>query len=287
MRTTGRTILITGGTSGIGLGLARRLAALDNTVIVAGRRKDLLDRIPEENPGIEALHLDVTDPTSIAAAAEELRRTHPDLDVLVNMAGIMLPEDLTDPAHLDVAEATVATNLLGPIRVTTALLPQLLGQDDATVVNVSSGLAFVPLPVTPTYNATKAAVHSWTQSLRVQLAGTSVGVVELVPPAVRTTLMGQEDSEHAMPLEDFLDQTMHILTTQPDVEEVLVDHVRFLRFAEAEGRTADVLAALSSPRAESRGAEVRGVRRTGLVASRSRERSGHGRRCRRLRVPVR
>lgn len=247
MQTTGRTILITGGTSGIGLGLAQRFAALGNTVIAAGRRKELLDRIAEEHPGIHGLHLDVTDPASVEAAAEELASTHPRLDVLVNMAGVMLPEDLTDPAHLRTAETTVATNLLGPIRVTTALLPQLLRQDDATVVNVSSGLAFVPLPATPTYNATKAAIHSWTQSLRVQLAGTTVGVVELVPPAVQTDLMpALRDAEHAMPLDDFLDEVVHILTTQPDVEEVLVDRVRYLRFAEAEGRTADVLAMLAA-----------------------------------------
>lgn len=247
MKTTGRTILITGGTSGIGLGLAQRFAALGNTVVVAGRRKEQLDRIAEEHPGIDTLHLDVTDPASIAAAADELATTHPPLDVLVNMAGVMLPEDLTDPAHLGTAELTVATNLLGPIRVTTALLPQLRRQDDATVVNVSSGLAFVPLPATPTYNATKAAIHSWTQSLRVQLAGTSVGVVELVPPAVQTDLMpALRTAEHAMPLDAFLDEVVQILTTQPNVEEVLVDRVRFLRFAEREGRTDDVLAMLAA-----------------------------------------
>jgi uncharacterized oxidoreductase len=246
MKTTGNTLLITGGTSGIGLGLALRFAAAGNTVVVAGRRTEALDRITAEHPGIEGLHLDVDDPASIAAAAETIARTHPDLNVLVNAAGIMQPEDLRDPAHVATAEAAVTTNLLGPIRMVDAFLPQLLRQDDATVVTVSSGLAFVPLPATPTYNATKAAIHSWSQSLRVQLAGTPVRVVELVPPAVRTTLMaGLQESEHAMPLEDFLDEVMAILAAQPDVEEVLVDRVRFLRFAEAEGRYADVLANLS------------------------------------------
>ena len=247
MKTTGNTMLFTGGTSGIGLGLALRFAAAGNTVVVAGRRKQLLDAIVAEHPGISAVELDVADPASIAAAYEAVSRSHPELDVLVNMAGIMLPEDLRDPGHLAVAEATVTTNLLGPIRVLNAFLPLLLRQDEAAVVNVSSGLAFVPLPVTPTYNATKAAIHSWTQSLRVQLAGTGVQVVELVPPAVRTDLMpGHRDDESAMPLEEYLNETFEILRARPDVEEVLVDRVRFLRFAEVEGRYDDVLAMLSS-----------------------------------------
>lgn len=246
MKTTGNTMLFTGGTSGIGLGLALRFAAAGNTVVVAGRRRALLDRIVADHPHIEAVELDVADPASIAAAHETVSRTHPELNVLVNMAGIMLPEDLRDPDHLAVAEATVTTNLLGPIRVLNAFLPLLLRQDDATVLNVSSGLAFVPLPVTPTYNATKAAIHSWSESLRVQLAGTSVGVVELVPPSVRTDLMpGHRDDEQAMPLEDYLTEAFEILRTQPDVEEVLVDRVRFLRFAEVEGRYDDVLTLLS------------------------------------------
>lgn len=246
MNTTGNTMLFTGGTSGLGLGLALRFADAGNTVIVAGRRTDLLDRIVAEHPGLSALRLDVADPASIAVARETVGRSHPQLDVLVNMAGIMQPEDLRDPGHLEVAEATVTTNLLGPIRVLDAFLPLLLSRPAATVVNVSSGLAFVPLPATPTYNATKAAIHSWTESLRVQLAGTSVQVIELVPPAVRTDLMpGHRDDERAMPLEESLTETFGILQSEPDVEEVLVDRVRFLRFAEVEGRYHDVLAMLA------------------------------------------
>ena len=245
MKTTGNTMLFTGGTSGIGLGLALRFAEAGNTVVVAGRRRELLDRIAADHPGIEAVELDVADPASIQATYETVGRSHPDLNVLVNMAGIMQPEDLRDPGHLAVAEATVTTNLLGPIRVLNAFLPLLLRQEDAAVVNVSSGLAFVPLPVTPTYNATKAAIHSWTESLRVQLAGTAVQVIELVPPAVQTDLMGQRDSDHAMPLDDYLSEAFGILQAQPDIEEVLVDRVRFLRFAEVEGRYDDVLTTLS------------------------------------------
>lgn len=245
MQTTGNTILITGATSGIGLGLAERFAAAGNTVVVGGRRQELLDEFTSAHPGSSSVRIDVSDPTSIAAAAESVAARHPDLNVVVTMAGVMQPENLGDPAHLDVAEATVETNLLGTIRTASAFLPLLQRRPDGVLMTVSSGLAFVPLPLTPTYSATKAAVHSYTQSLRVQLAPSGVQVVELVPPAVRTTLLGQQDDESAMPLDEFLDETMRILAEQPDVEEVLVDRVRVLRFAEAEGRHAEVLAHLA------------------------------------------
>jgi len=245
MRTTGNTILVSGGTSGIGRALAERWHADGNTVVVAGRRKDLLDEIAAEHPGIETLELDVADPASILAAATTVADRFPALDVLVTMAGIMRPEDLRDPAHLADAEATVTTNLLGTIRTVSAFLPQLLGREQATVMTVSSGLAFVPLPVTPTYNATKAGVHSYTESLRVQLAGTPVQVVELVPPAVQTGLLGTPDPSW-MPLAEFVDEVAGILAAEPDVREVLVGQVRPLRFAEAEGHYDQVLAAMAA-----------------------------------------
>jgi short-subunit dehydrogenase involved in D-alanine esterification of teichoic acids len=245
MKTTDNTILITGGTSGIGLGLALRFHRAGNKVIIAGRRKGLLDTITAEHPGVEALVLDVTDPASIAGAYATVTREHPELNVLVNMAGIMLPEDVRAPEFLATAESTVSTNLLGPIRVLAAFIPFLAKQPDAAVVNVSSGLAFVPHPISPTYSATKAAIHSFTDALRVQLADTPIQVLELVPPAVRTTLMGQQDSEQAMPLEDFLDETMKLLRTEPDAHEILVENVRFLRFAEANGNYDRALAMLS------------------------------------------
>ncbi|MEU9895259.1 SDR family oxidoreductase [Streptomyces phaeochromogenes] len=163
MKMTGNTILITGGTSGIGLGLALRLHEAGNKVIVAGRRKELLDRITSEHPGIEALVLDVADPASIARAAESAATSHPQLNLLVNNAGIMLPENLLDPASLPVAEDHVTVNLLGTIRMTYAFLPLLEDKSDAVVMNVTSALAFVPLPITPTYNATKAALHSFSE----------------------------------------------------------------------------------------------------------------------------
>ena len=176
MKMTGNTILITGGTSGIGLGLAVRLHEAGNKVVVAGRRKELLEEIAAEHPGIDTLVLDVADPDSIARARETTTVSHPELNVLVNNAGIQLPENVLDPAGLAVAEAHVTTNLLGTIRMTYDFLPLLVGKDDAVVMNVTSSLAFVPFPATPTYNATKAALHSFTESLRAQLAGTPVPV---------------------------------------------------------------------------------------------------------------
>ncbi|CAO5165364.1 uncharacterized oxidoreductase [Frankia sp. AiPs1] len=248
MKMTGNTILITGGTSGIGLGLALRLFEAGNKVIVAGRRKDLLDEIMAEHPGIDALNLDVADPDSIARARETVAASHPGLNVLVNNAGIMLRENLLDPAGLPVAEDHVMTNLLGTIRMTYAFLPLLVGKGDAVVMNVTSSLAFVPFPVTPTYNATKAALHSFSESLRIQLASAEAGVqvIEVVPPGVRTTLLGQQDDDHAMPLDDFLTETLDLLREKPDAKELVVERARFIRDAAANGSYDDVLAMLSS-----------------------------------------
>ncbi|GAA4709042.1 SDR family oxidoreductase [Phytohabitans rumicis] len=245
MKTTGNTILITGGTSGIGHGLAVRFHEAGNKVIIAGRRKELLDQIATEHPGIESIVLDVADPASITRAADTLAATHPRLNVLVNNAGIMLPENLLDPASLPVAEDHVTTNLLGTIRMTYAFLPHLVTRDDAVVMNITSALAFVPLPITPTYNATKAALRSFSESLRVQLAGTPVQVIEVAPPGVRTTLMGQQDAENAMPLDEFLTETLTLLSTQPDAKEIVVERAKFVRYAEANGTYDQVLAMLS------------------------------------------
>jgi uncharacterized oxidoreductase len=253
MKTTGNTILITGATSGIGRGLALRLHNAGNTVIVAGRREELLKSIVADNPGIHSVVLDVDEPDSIAQAFRTVTAAHPELNVLVNMAGIMRPENLLDPTFLTTAESTITTNLLGPLRMLAAFTPFLVSRGaaedaGATIINVSSGLAFVPLPLTPTYNATKAAIHSFTQSLRVQLAGTGVQVLELVPPAVQTDLMGQANDESAMPLEDYLSEVMGLLAADPSAEEILVDKVKGLRFAEANGAHADILAMLSAHR---------------------------------------
>ncbi|SMG40557.1 SDR family oxidoreductase [Agreia pratensis] len=245
MNITGNTIFIPGATSGLGLGLALRFQAAGNHVIIGGRRTELLDRIVEENPGIGAVQIDTADASSIERATQQVVAEHPGLDTVILMAGIMEPEDLHTADFLETAERTIATNLLGPIRLIAALVPHLASRPSATIMTVSSGLAFVPLPATPSYSATKAAIHSFSQSLRVQLADTSIQVLELAPPAVATSLMGQEDDPNAMPVDEFLDETMSILASQPDAREILVSRVGFLRFAEREGRFDDVLDLLS------------------------------------------
>lgn len=248
MRINGNTIFIPGATSGIGLALAERLHDAGNTVIVGGRRRELLAEIAQQHPGIDTIQIDTTDAASIAAASAEVIARHPRLNVLVTMAGIMRLEDWTTPAgFVETAEATVTTNLLGPIRLIGAFIEHLRTQPDATIMTVSSGLAFAPLRVTPTYNATKAAIHMLSESVRLQLAGTSVRVVELEPPSVATDLMaGQRESAFAMPLDEFADEVMQILRDEPDATEVQVERVKFLRYGEARGDYANVVATLNA-----------------------------------------
>ncbi len=246
MNISGNTVFIPGATSGIGRGLAERFADAGNQVIVAGRRERLVTEVAAGHDNIEGFTLDVTDPRSIEAAVSTIESSFPETNVLITVAGIMRPEDLHSDDFLPTAETTVATNLLGPIRLIGALTEFLAAKDDAAILTVSSGLAFVPLPLTPTYNATKAAIHSFTQSLRVQLSDTGIQVVEIVPPAVRTALMNLEDAEHAMPLDDFLSEVMDLLASEPDADEILVENVKFLRYAEANGNYHDVLGRLLS-----------------------------------------
>ncbi|MDB5045143.1 MAG: DltE [Deinococcus sp.] len=236
MNQTGNTILITGGGSGIGRALAESFQRAGNQVIIAGRRQDVLDETVAANPGMNSALLDIARAEDIQRFATRLTADFPGLNVVIHNAGIMRPEQLKDAA-LDDAEATIATNLLGPIRLTAALLPHLLAQPSAALLTVSSGLAFVPMALTPTYSATKAAIHSYTQSLRHQLRGTSVEVFELVPPYVQTELMGaaQASDPHAMPLQEFIDETVSLLEQLPHGGEVLVERVKALRLAEATG----------------------------------------------------
>jgi uncharacterized oxidoreductase len=248
MKTTGNTILITGGGSGIGRALAEAFHALGNKVIIAGRRQDALDAVTAANPGMASLALDVEDPAAIVAFADRVTKEHPTLNVLLNNAGIMRAEKLQTPqVGLADAEAMVTTNLLGPIRLIAALLPALQKQPRSTIINVTSGLAFVPLTVTPTYSATKAALHSYTQSLRHQLKGTSTEVIELAPPGVQTDLMPtQATNPQMMPLAEYIAEVMSIFTTQPEAAEVCVERVKFLRLAEAQGRFDATFAMLNS-----------------------------------------
>jgi uncharacterized oxidoreductase len=237
MKISGNTILITGGGSGIGRGLAEALQALGNQVIIAGRRKAQLEETAEANPGMKFLTLDIEDRTGIRAFAGRLAAEHPDINILVNNAGIMRAEALLDQQDdLNDAEAMVTTNLLGPIRLTAALLPLLRKQPHSAILNVSSGLAFVPLAFTPTYCATKAALHSYTLSLRYQLRDTAIEVIEIIPPYVQTDLIGGAEDPRAMPLKAFIAETMSVLQATPTPLEICVKNVHGLRFAAEEGR---------------------------------------------------
>jgi uncharacterized oxidoreductase len=238
MKLTGNTILVTGGGSGIGRALAEQLAARFNRVVIAGRRRDALDAVVYSHHGIESAVLDIDNAASISPFVKELVRRQPMLNVVIHCAGIMRYERVMKAGFsTEVAEATITTNLLGTIRLTTALLPHFLSQPEATIITVSSGLAFVPLAMTPTYCATKAAIHSYSQSLRYQLKDTKVRVIEIAPPYVQSELMGvrQASDPIAMPLNDYIAETMAILEASPDVSEVLVERVKPARFAEARG----------------------------------------------------
>ncbi len=237
MNPSGNTILITGGGSGIGRALAESLHKLGNQVIISGRRQSALDETTGANPGMQSLILDVAEVGSIRSFAADVTEKFSSLNVLINNAGIMRTENLLDqPEDLADAEAIVATNLLGPIRLTAALLPHLKQQPSAAIVNVSSGLAFVPLAVTPTYCATKAAIHSYTQSLRWQLRETSIEVLEIIPPYVQTELMNGAEDPRAMPLPEFIAETITILTHQPTPPEIAVARVQPLRAAAESGK---------------------------------------------------
>ena len=242
MDTRNDTILITGGGSGIGKAMAGALHARGAKVIIAGRRREPLEAVAAAHPGMALETLDVADPASIKTFAARVIETHPDLNVLINNAGIMVAEDGID---LAVAEQTIAINLLGPIRLTAALLPHLKRKAAATVVNVTSGLAFVPLTSTPTYSATKAALRSWSQSLRRQLAATSVGVLEWAPPAVATDLVpGHAENPNSMPLADFTAESLALFEAG-GADEILVERVKFLSGAEARGEYDAVFRALN------------------------------------------
>jgi uncharacterized oxidoreductase len=227
MKLSGNTVFITGGTSGIGRSLAEALHKRGNQVIISGRRKGHLAEVTKANPGMQSLELNVEDPASIAAVAKKLIAEYPKLNVLINNAGIMQIDDAAGAIDDSVLVSIVTTNLLGPIRMTSALIEHLKKQPSATVINVSSGLAFVPLASTAVYSATKAAIHSYTQSMRYRLKGSSVRVLELIPPWVQTDLLNSKDEPRAMPLAAFIEEAVTVLGT--DAEEVLVERVKMLR----------------------------------------------------------
>ena len=247
MRLTGNTVLVTGGTSGIGRALAEEFHKRGNRVVIAGRRRHLLDEITAANPGMGALPLDVENPVAIDAFADQVRAEWPGLNVLVNNAGISRAEDLAGgAADLAVSRSILQTNVVSVLHLTAVLLPTLQAQPHATVLTTTSGLAFVPLATYPTYCASKAFLHSWLQSLRFQLRGTAVEVLELAPPYVQTELGGprQATDPHAMPLADYVAEVMRLLgEPSPPRGEILVERVKALRWAEAGGDYKTVFAA--------------------------------------------
>jgi uncharacterized oxidoreductase len=246
MDITGNTIFVPGATAGIGLALAVRLRARGNTVIIGGRRTEVLETLAAEH-GFGTVRIDTTDPASISEATADVVRRYPELNVLVAMAGIMRIEDWASPGFLADAEEVVSTNVLGPIRLIASVIEHLRARPGAAIVTVSSGLAHAPLRPTPTYNATKAAIHMLSETLRLQFADIGVQVIELVPPAVRTALLpGQETSEVAMPLDEFADEVVTLLEKDPDAHEILVERVRFLRYAEVRGDYDQVVATLNA-----------------------------------------
>ncbi|WP_410575156.1 SDR family oxidoreductase [Amycolatopsis sp. cmx-4-61] len=238
MDITSRTVFVAGATSGIGLELARRFRAAGSTVIVGGRRTDLLARLAGE--GFTTVEIDVADAGSVTRARDEVLRAHPSVDTVITMAGTGAPEDLHDPAHFDTARTTIEVNVLGTIRVIDAFTPHLLSLGRGTVVTVSSGIGFLPFPLMPTYGASKAAVHAYTEALRAQLAGTGVEVAELVPPAVATTIGGS--NPHALALDAYGAEVMDLLAQNPTPRELLVQRVLMHRWAERDGTYDELVA---------------------------------------------
>jgi uncharacterized oxidoreductase len=239
MQLTGNTILITGGTSGIGRGLAEAFHRRGNQVVITGRRQHLIDDITAANPGMLGFQLDVRDPKSIDALAARVRKQIPALNILMANAAMARLENLTtNPIDLSDSRAIIETNIIGVLGVTAALLPILKKQPKATIVTTTSGLAFVPRNTFPTYCATKAFLHSWIQSLRVQLRTSSVEILELVPPYVQTELGGPQQltDPHAMPLADYINEVMQLLADADVADgEILVERVRGERWAERDG----------------------------------------------------
>jgi uncharacterized oxidoreductase len=240
MDITSRTVLIAGATSGIGLELARRFASAGSTVIVGGRRTDLLGKIAAE--GFATVQIDVTDQASIDRARDTLLASHPGLDTIVTMSGIGIPEDLRDPAHFSATVQTIDTNLLGTIRVIDAFTPHLIGRGAGTIITVTSGIGFLPFPVMPTYAASKAAVHAYSEALRAQLDGTGIDVAELIPPAVAVTPEAKQRNPRALDLADFATEVMDLLQTSPTPHEILVKGVLMHRWAERDGTYDELVA---------------------------------------------
>ena len=242
MQWTDNTILITGGGSGIGAGLAAALHRAGNQVVIAGRRREALEAVARRHPGIAYVPLDQSDAGAVRAFAEEVVRRHPGLNVLINNAGIVRTEDLRAPDP-DVVDEVISTNLIGPLLLTAHLLPALRRRSSSAIVNVTSSLAFVPKAALPTYCATKAALHSYTESLRFQLRHSRIRVIEVSPP--RVYLEGVPDDGYGVGVEEFVRAVMSLLASRPEADEVVVDAATLLRFAERRGEYQKVYATVN------------------------------------------
>ena len=250
MRLTDNTILITGGTSGIGRALAESLHARGNKVIITGRRQNLLDEVTGRNPGMVGISADMGDTAAVERLSTDVKAQFPQLNVLINNAGIAGLENYTaDSVDTSLAISIIQTNITSVIQLTSALLPTLRAQPRSTLMVTTSGLAFVPYPPGPVYSATKAFLHNWLDALRMQLRKTSVEVLELAPPYVQTELGGpqQATDPRAMPLNEFTEEVLEILgSNNIEKGEILVNNVKPLRWAEKNGGYEKMLEAFAA-----------------------------------------
>ncbi len=195
MKLKNRTVLITGGTSGMGLELARQLLERDrhNTVIITGRNDDKLERAKRALPAVHLFNSDVGDPAAIALLRDRVVGQFPALDTVINNAGIMRVQKFNQEQEMEDITREIEVCFSGPVRMVQHFMPHLKTRKDALLVNVSSGAALIPFPISPVYSAAKAAIHSFTESLRVQMKFTGVTVVELIPPGVETPLFRSDE----------------------------------------------------------------------------------------------
>ncbi|MEQ8351043.1 MAG: SDR family NAD(P)-dependent oxidoreductase [Leptospiraceae bacterium] len=235
MKLQGNTILITGGGSGIGLALAQEFRNRGNTVLIANRSEAKLKNAADL--GFSTYRMDMTDPGEIQSVGQKILADFPELNGIVHNAGIMKSESLVSGPSSEIQMETVAINLLGPMLLNNVLIPHFVQRPSAMIMTVTSGLAFIPLAMYPGYCASKAGLHSYTESLRYQLKDTQVRVVELAPPYVQTELTGEAQAKDpmAMPLEEFIAEVMQQIEKNPDSKEILVERVQPLRFASEKG----------------------------------------------------
>lgn len=231
MQVSNNTILITGGTSGIGLAFAEKFMAEGNTVIICGRREERLKTLIEKHSQLITRTCDVSNAQDREALAKWVLENHPEVNVLMNNAGVQLLTDMTTPVDLNRIQNEIETNVIAPIHLTSLFAPHLATKSEAAIINISSGLAFVPLAFMPVYCATKAAVHSLTISLRHQLKNTSVKVFEIAPPAVDTELghdrrEDKTQSHGGMAIKDFIEEAMEAITN--DVLEAPIGQAKGL-----------------------------------------------------------